>query len=136
MRPESEDEDLEPPRQGRPVILVVEDEAMVGEVVRAMLQMGGFDSILARSPVEALEILADPNRHLDLLLTDFRMPQLTGMDLIQRCQSLRPRLKTVLYSGDADESVVANRWPRPDRFLRKPFTPNVLNDLVTAVLAG
>jgi len=126
-------------RQHRPttaVVLVVEDEAMVGEVVCAMLHMGGFESILVRTPLEALAVLADTSRHLDLLLTDHRMPDMTGLELIKRSQSLRPRLKTVLYSGNADESVVDNCWPRPDRFLRKPFKPNVLNELVSQLLAG
>jgi CheY-like chemotaxis protein len=125
-------------RQQRPtnaVILVVEDEPMVGEVVCAMLQLGGFESILVRTPVEALAVLADAKYRLDLLLTDYRMPEMTGLELIERCQSLRPRLKTVLYSGNADESVVVNGRPKPDRFLSKPFTPSVLNDLLGQLLA-
>jgi DNA-binding NtrC family response regulator len=127
-----------PPQSGqtKPVVLVVEDEPMVGEVVCAMLRMGGFESILARNPEDALRTLKDASRHLDLLLTDHRMPEMTGMELIERSGSLRPRLKTVLYSGDADEFVVASARRRPDFFLRKPFTPNVLNELVIRLLAG
>lgn len=117
-----------------PIVLVVEDEPMVGEVVQAMLKMGGIDSVHAKGPLEALEIVKDPHQHLDLLLTDFRMPQMTGIELIQRCKPVRPGMKTILYSGNADERETAEFPVKPDRFLRKPFTPRVLNELVRAVL--
>jgi CheY-like chemotaxis protein len=116
-------------------ILVVEDEPMVGEVVCAMLQMGGLASTLAKGPDEALEILKDEQRQFALLLTDFRMPRMTGIELIQHAQSIRPGLKSILYSGNADESVAKGHKVRPDRFLPKPFTPKVLNNLVLEVLA-
>jgi DNA-binding NtrC family response regulator len=118
-----------------PVILVVEDEPMVGEVVCAMLQMGGLKFTLANGPHLAIEILKDDHQQFDVLLTDFRMPRMTGIELIQHAQSLRPGLKSILYSGNADENVVANHKARPNRFLRKPFTPKVLTDLVREVLA-
>ncbi len=118
-----------------PIVLVVEDEPMVGEVVQAMLKMGGIDSVHAKGPFEALAILEDPQRPFDLLLTDFRMPQMSGIELIQRCKALRPGMKTILYSGNADERVTASFPVKPDRFLPKPFSPKVLNELVRAVLA-
>jgi CheY-like chemotaxis protein len=116
------------------VVLVVEDEEMVGEVVRAMLRMGGIESVLVRNPAEALKVLEDPQRSFDLLLTDFRMPQMTGIELIQLCKPIRPRLKTILYSGNVDERETAGYPVQPDRFLRKPFTPRTLNELVRSVL--
>jgi CheY-like chemotaxis protein len=124
------------PKRKTPVVLVVEDEPMVGEVVQAMLRMGGFDSVHAKGPFEALQILEDPQQQFELLLTDFRMPRMTGIELIQKCKPLRPEMKTILYSGNADERETAGFPVKPDRFLRKPFTPKVLNDLVRAVLAS
>ena len=115
-------------------VLVVEDEPMVGEVVQAMLKMGGIESVHAKGPYEALKILEETPQQFDLLLTDFRMPQMTGIELIQRCKPLRPAMKTILYSGNADERETARFPIKPDRFLRKPFTPKVLNDLVRTVL--
>jgi CheY-like chemotaxis protein len=116
-------------------ILVVEDEPMVGEVVCAMLQMDGFKSTLTKDPREAIEILKDKRRRFDLLLTDFRMPHMTGIELIQHAQSLRPGLKSILYSGNVNENVVVGHKAQPNRFLPKPFTPRVLNDLVREVVA-
>jgi len=123
-----------PPAQSI-AVLVAEDDPMVGEVVCAMLQMGGLKSTLATGPYEAIEILKDNRQQFALLLTDFRMPCMTGIELIQHARSLRPGLKTILYSGNADESVTANHRAQPNRFLQKPFTPKVLNDLVREVIA-
>lgn len=108
---------------------------MVGEVVGAMLKMGGYDSVHAKGPHQALEMLRDPAQVFDLLLTDYRMPRMTGIELIQECRKLRPTLKMVLYSGHADERETANYAVQPDRFLRKPFTPKILNELVRSLLA-
>jgi two-component system chemotaxis response regulator CheY len=118
------------------LILLVEDNPMVGEVVQAMLHMGGFRSVHASGPQEALAMLQEPNREFDLILTDFRMPRMTGIELIQHARTLRPGIKTILYSGNADESVTAGYAIQPDRFLRKPFAPRILNDLVREVLTG
>lgn len=118
-----------------PLVLVVEDEAMVGEVVQAMLQMGGFDSVHVKGPLEALEMLKTSNRHFDLLLTDFRMPKMSGIELIQHAQTLYPAMKTILYSGNADSRETMNYALQPHRFLRKPFTPATLNDLVRSTLS-
>ncbi len=107
---------------------------MVGEVVCAMLQMGGFDSLHLRTPREAIELLKDPARVVDLLLTDFRMPQMSGIELVQITRPLRPGLKTILYSGNVDPHETASYPVQPDHFLRKPFTPATLIGLVRTVL--
>jgi len=62
------------------------------------------------------------------------MPQMTGRELIQHCKKVHPALKTILYSGNVQEETVAFYPARPDRFLRKPFTPKALIDLVQSVL--
>jgi CheY-like chemotaxis protein len=117
-------------------ILVVEDNPMVGEVVCAMLQMSGLPCTLAEGPYEALEKLKDQSQEFCLLLTDFCMPRMTGIELIQHAHSLRPGLRSILYSGNADPSVGSAHRVQPDRFLPKPFSPKMLSQVVREVLAG
>ena len=62
------------------------------------------------------------------------MPQMTGRELIQKCKQVDPELKTILYSGNVQEDTVAFYPARPDSFLRKPFTPKTLIELVKSVL--
>ena len=117
------------------VVYIVDDEPLVGDVVQAILKMGGYESILFADPKAAFQALSEANPKPTLLLTDFQMPQMTGRELIQLCKKVHPRLKTILYSGNVLEETVAFYPERPDRFLRKPFTPKTLIDLVRAVLA-
>src|SRR6266704_5398096 len=117
------------------VVYVVDDEPMVGDVVQAILKMGGYESVLFADPNAAFQALSEANPKPTLLLTDFQMPQMTGRELIQHCKKVHPALKTILYSGNVQEETVAFYPSRPDRFLRKPFTPKTLIDLVESVLA-
>jgi len=116
------------------LVYVVDDEPMVGDVVQAILKMGGYESVLFQDPNAAFKAISEANPKPTLLLTDFQMPQMTGRELIQHCKKAYPLLKTILYSGNVQEDTVALYPSRPDRFLRKPFTPKTLIDLVESVL--
>jgi CheY-like chemotaxis protein len=118
-----------------PLVYVVDDEPMVGDVVQAILKMGGYKSTYFQGPLQALESFQKASPKPNLLLTDFQMPQMTGRELIQRCKEIQPELKTILYSGNVQEDTVSLYRIRPDRFLRKPFTPKTLIDLVNSVVA-
>jgi len=115
---------------------VVDDELMVGDVVQAMLELGGYRTICFHDPRKALEWLREPYTHPDLMLTDFLMPHLTGLDLLQAARAVRPGLKAILYSGHVEERE-ADKYPeRPQRFLRKPFSARTLIGVVKSVLEG
>src|SRR5258705_10253545 len=116
------------------LVYVVDDEPMVGDVVQAILKLGGYESVFFADPTAACKALSEANPKPTLLLTDFQMPQMTGRELIQHCKKVCPGLKTILYSGNVQEETVAFYPSRPDRFLRKPFTPKTLIDLVQSVL--
>src|SRR5438477_9967806 len=117
------------------LVYVVDDEPMVGDVVQAILKMGGYESVFFLDPNAAFKALKEANPKPTLLLTDYQMPQMTGRELIQHCKKIHPALKTILYSGNVQEDTVAFYPTRPDGFLRKPFTPKTLIDLVQSVLA-
>ncbi|MDM0029449.1 PAS domain S-box protein [Variovorax saccharolyticus] len=83
-------------------VLVVDDEAMVGDFMVELLSGWGIEVVLHRSPLEALAWLRDRSQALDLLITDQTMPQLDGLQLAQRAAALRPGLPVLLYTGNAD----------------------------------
>ncbi|MBN8509763.1 MAG: PAS domain S-box protein, partial [Burkholderiales bacterium] len=83
-------------------VLVVDDEAMVGDFMAELLGGWGLQVQVERGPQAALDWLADPRHEVELLITDQTMPQLTGLQLAQRAVALRPELPVLLYTGNAD----------------------------------
>lgn len=117
-------------------IFVVDDETMVGEVVEAILNLEGFEARFFSDPQKALDAFQDSERKPDLLLSDFVMTPMNGMELIMRCKAESPDLRTILYSGNVGEDIVRQYNVKPNAFLTKPFLPKTLIRLVQQVLAN
>ena len=115
-------------------IYVVDDEPMVGELVATVLEMAGFQIKQFIHPAEALEAFIAANPRPALLMTDFVMPDLNGMQLIENCKQTQPTLKTILFSGNVGAEVIQRYQVKPDFFIRKPFHPKNLVDVVRSVL--
>jgi CheY-like chemotaxis protein len=112
-------------------VMVVEDQAMVGDFLRELLEGWGLDVVLERNPEAAALKLADANQPLDVLITDQTMPRMTGLELSQRAASLRPALPVVLCTGDAAPFEPAQLESCGVRaLLRKPIEPERLRALL------
>lgn len=118
-------------------ILVADDESHILHVVSLKLRNAGFRVLTARDGQEALEMAQ--HEHPDLLITDYHMPQLSGLEL---CQRLKQDARTSgipaimltargyhLEPHDTEQSGIL-------RMLSKPFSPRHLLLTVTEVLEG
>ena len=85
---------------------------------------------------KALQAYSESETPPDLIITDFAMHQMDGLDLIRECRRLHPRQKIILLSGTVDETIFAGTGVRPDRFLEKPYQPADLAEVVQDILAG
>ena len=105
------------------VVLLVDDHADVRRLIGDMLGELGHHPILAEDGSEALRLLQQRD-DVDVLLTDFAMPGLTGPEVIAAAHAVRPDLRTILVTGvvDPDAPVTA----ACDTVLRKPFTLDAL----------
>jgi len=114
-------------------VLLVEDDAAVGDMIAAMLEDSGHRVRRAEDARQALEILKHPGA-VDLMLTDVVMPgALSGVDLAHQALALRPALPIILssgYTGDTLKSAAAAPWP----LLRKPYSSEDLSRTIEAVL--
>jgi CheY-like chemotaxis protein len=117
-------------------VMVVDDEAMVGEFMAERIDGWGIAVVLQRDPLQALAWLQDPANALDLLITDQTMPQLSGLELAQRATALRPGLPVLLYSGNAEgfDAAEAQRHG-VCAVLRKPVDAEVLRAALQRCLA-
>ena len=120
---------------GKPLLFVVDDEPMLLELAVAVLQPQGFNIKTFRDPESTLEVYRAMKTFPDLILTDYAMHTLTGMDLIRETRQINPKQKIILLSGTVDENIFRHSTQRPDRFLPKPYDSKQLLDLIHEVLA-
>jgi len=110
-----------------PLVLVVDDEAMIVDTLAAILEKEGFATATAYAGNEALEVarLAPP----DLLLSDVLMPDMDGIELATQVAELSPDCQILLLSAQSlSADLLAGSGVRRDRFkiLQKPLHPGIL----------
>lgn len=115
--------------------LVVDDEAGIRTLVRRILEGQGFSVEEAGSGEEAVALLERRTQPLPLLVTDMRMPGMTGRDLADRARYFHPNVRILFVSGFTDDpGVQSGILPERSRFLSKPFHPGDLVKAVTNLL--
>ncbi|MBM6594797.1 response regulator [Microvirga pudoricolor] len=110
-------------------ILLVDDDAEVRSVTAAYLNEMGHQVTEAPSGASALEIIAQA-ADVDLLVADFAMPEMTGLELAVQARKLRSGLRTLLVTGYADPEKVPEGYP----VLNKPFGRKELAVQVTNLI--
>ena len=114
----------------KPVIYAVDDEVMILELFTVLLEPLGYRVLTFSDPAQALESLSASLPRPALIITDYAMHSLNGMELIERCRAVAPDQKILLASGTVGEEVFEGTAVRPDRFISKPFKTR---ELVAAV---
>jgi len=114
-------------------ILVVDDDAAVREVTAAMLEDLGYRVLEADGGDAALDLLS-PGMRVDLMLADFSMPGMSGVQLMQEAARRRPELPVLLVTGYADDRTLAVMGE--DRLVLKPFRNEELARKVRVALSG
>lgn len=109
------------PAPGRETVLLAEDEPQVRRLIHTVLEQAGYTVLVAEDGQQALRV-AEQARHVDLLVSDVRMPHLGGVELARRLRALWPALKVILMSGYPDiDAVNAQENGEGDVLFTKPF---------------
>jgi CheY-like chemotaxis protein len=120
---------------GSETILLVEDEPLVLDLGRSLLEKLGYSVIVARSAAEAIEIAEQNVVHL--LITDVIMPDMNGRDLADTIIKRQNHTRVLFMSGFANDVVQGKGAHESDiDFLQKPFSPGDLASRIREVLAG
>jgi CheY-like chemotaxis protein len=117
------------------LIYVVDDEPTLLELTSVILETRGYTIrifLAAESALEAFQAAEPPPA---LIITDYAMHAMTGMELVEACRQIRPRQKILLVSGTVGEEIFHNAQVKPDGFLGKPYQAKQLIDAVEALLA-
>ena len=117
-----------------PLIYIVDDEPLLLDLAEASLAPGGFTVKKFSDPEEALKSFAKARPKPDVLVTDYAMGKMNGVELLEKCREHRPDVKCVLLSGTVGAEVVLDAPTKVDRFVGKPYQPETLLELVRRVL--
>jgi len=121
--------------QGSETVLMVEDDEGVRNLSKKILKQSGYNVLEAQDGEEALMVSKAHAGPIHLLLTDVVMPKMSGKELADRLQPLRPETKILFMSGYTDNTIIRHGTLRPDvNFMQKPFTPELLSQRIRRVL--
>jgi len=118
----------------RRTLLVVEDYADLRDMLYEALMTSGFRVLVAEDGSSALKVAAEESAHIDLVLTDYYMPNMLGTELANRMREQHPRLQVIFMSGSPLPSGETGIEPGAT-VLQKPFPVDELLSTVKRVLA-
>ena len=121
-------------QQPVPLILFVDDDTPVRELCAMMLTSAGYDVVTAKDAADAIRLCHTTSQPIDLLVTDIKMPGLSGIELVENLMGAGLIHRALLISGYIEESD-RRRVGRQVQFLQKPFTSDALVNSVKALLA-
>jgi two-component system, cell cycle sensor histidine kinase and response regulator CckA len=119
---------------GSETILLVEDELLVRNLTRQVLEECGYTVIEAGNGLEALA-KTNGGTHIDLLITDVVMPKMGGRELAEKLVENFPAIKVLFTSGYTDDAIIRHGIIEAHtNFIQKPFTPDSLARKIRVVL--
>jgi len=125
----------QPREQESATILLVEDEAQVRKLIRAILVSAGYRVLDAAGPLEALRQSEQFNEEIHLLVTDVVMPTMSGRELAELLKRTRNQTKVLYLSGYTEDAIAQHGvLDASTVLLQKPVTPDVLLDRVREIL--
>jgi CheY-like chemotaxis protein len=123
-------------RKRKPLIYVVDDEALLLDLAEASLQAGNYVIKKFQDPEEALKSFLREKTKPDILISDYAMGKMNGLELIEKCKRASPELKAMLVSGTAGAEIILNAPVKVERFLGKPYQPAALLEIIQQMAAA
>jgi DNA-binding response OmpR family regulator len=126
---------LETDRNGRPLVLVADDEEDILILVSIRLDRAGCEVVTATNGKHALDLILE--RRPDIAVLDVRMPRLTGIEVLRRVRAsaaVRDTPVLLLSAGVQEESISQGLEAGANEYMKKPFSPDELAARVEAML--
>ncbi len=125
------------PALGKGTILIVDDEAYIRSILQTMLEKLGYRVISAANGKEALEIYAEHQEIIDLVIMDLIMPVMNGKEAFDRLRQINDKVKVLIASGHTTAEQAG--FPLQQGlhgFIQKPFTMHRIADKVQSMLSA
>jgi CheY-like chemotaxis protein len=125
------------PEPVRPRILLVDDENAVLAVLYTLLESEGYEVLAASNGPDAVAICRQSARPIELLVTDYNMPAMSGLELARECSRLRSGLPVLYVSGAHPDGLLeADLQAKKRGFIAKPFRGDELLRKARELLAA
>ncbi|MDP0497740.1 MAG: response regulator [Verrucomicrobiota bacterium JB024] len=112
-------------------ILFVDDQHLLAEANSRLLVECGYEVTTFNNPQHALEHFKNQDSGYEQVISDYSMPQLTGVQLLRELTQIRPQLKCILITGNLEtNSNVLDELPEQTVVLRKPYSLNQLLEVI------
>jgi CheY-like chemotaxis protein len=123
--------------EGKPTILIVDDEEMVRSIAAQILEKLDYSVLTAASGAEAIETFAQEHERIDLVILDMIMPGIDGSRAFDEMKKVDANVKVILSSGYSRDSQANDIMRRGcDAFIQKPFRLQALSQLVASLTAS
>jgi PAS domain S-box-containing protein len=121
--------------QGQELILVVDDEELVTQLAKLILERDGYSVLTADSGVEALKIYRERGHEIELIVLDLTMPKMNGRECYRQLVKLNPTVKVLLSSGYSANGAVKELLEEGAiGFIQKPYRAEELSRAVREML--
>ena len=125
-----------PSPESSEVVLLVEDDELIGDIVTQLLSRITKRVLWARNGAEAAQLFAENESKIALVMLDCCLPDVDGLALCRVLRKLAPKLPVILTSGWDHEAAMATADQGPTVFLPKPFLPSQVERHVRALLGA
>ncbi len=117
-------------------ILLVEDEAFAQKLAVSVLnQMGVRSVVVAKTGAEALVTLGQPTSKFDLIISDWQMPEMTGLNLLKKVRETWPEMPFIMLTGKTSgDFVLLAKDHGVNGYIAKPFAPAQMIAKIASVL--
>jgi len=114
-------------------ILIVDDNPNMSSLLSEMLEVFDYESKIASDGIQALEEL-EANKYA-MVITDMRMPKMSGLELLQKVKESYPKIKVVIISGYSGGEIVSQAQDlKADGFIGKPLMMADIEKLLSDLL--
>ena len=124
-------------RGGSGTILVVEDEELVADLARDILECFGYSVLVVNSGREAIALYRERSRAISTVMLDMIMPEMDGVEVFQRLRAVSPQVKVIVATGfDRAPGIDDMLRQSATGFLQKPFRIAELAEAVAEAVEG
>ena len=117
------------------LILVIDDEDMLRDVLKEVLEMVGFSALFASSGRAGIQLFEENRDRVHLILMDILMPEMSGLETHKEIKALDPDMKFIFMSGFPDKDALSLRELVGEYvFVKKPFSVKEIVSHIKQVL--